>query len=132
MKIVNSYPPNYELINNCFRLQGRSGVIFTYGDTIYNPSGIEIAPDLIIHEETHQRQQAALGVDNWWELYLNNREFRLEQEIEAYRNQYAFAKSHYGRDQRRKLLDHIAKTLAGPLYGNLMSPKQAKEIILNG
>lgn len=134
MKISNTFPPNYEEIVAAFNIKGRAGIIFTYGNTIYNPSKITIPPDLIAHEEIHAIQQVSNGLtpELWWASYIEDPKFRYEQELEAYQAQYDFAVAHYGRDQRRKLLDHISKALAGPMYGSLVSPAQAKAAITSG
>lgn len=123
MKISNTYPPNYEKITAVLNIKGIRGIIFTYGDTIYNPSKIDIPPDLMVHEEVHMRQQKN-DPDKWWNQYLSDPDFRFKQELEAYRAQYKFAKEFYGRKQLRSLLDHIANTLSGPIYGNLGSPRE--------
>jgi hypothetical protein len=122
-----TYPPNYEEIAAAFRIRARHGIIFTYGSTIYNPDRVVITPDLYAHEGVHERQQMAVGgPDAWWRRYIYEDGFRYQQELEAYRAQYRFAQENYGRDQRRALLRHISKALAGPMYGNLVSPAQAK------
>jgi len=128
MKTSSAYPPNYKEITTAFNIKGRRGIIFTYGDTIYNPSKIDITPDLLAHEEVHQRQQ---GKDpaSWWVQYLNDPQFRYEQELAAYRAQYQYAQNFYGRQQRRVILSHVIKALSGPMYGNLVTPAQAKDAI---
>jgi len=129
--VKKAFPPNYEAICAKFDIRGRPGIIFTYGGTIYNPDGTDVSPDLHAHEEVHERQQRQLvgGPDAWWDLYIGSAEFRYSQELEAYRVQYGFAVQHYGRDQRRRVLRHISRALAGPMYGNLMSPDAARRAI---
>lgn len=133
MKIVSAYPPNYEEIAATFKIKGRAGIIFTYGDTIYNPSHVDVPPDLVAHESVHMNQQTLYGMtpEKWWEQYLTDSDFRYKQELEAYRAQYQFAKAHYGRTQRRAVLAHISKALAGPMYGNLISTRQAESAIVS-
>ena len=79
MKIIRDYPPNIEAIRAEFELNPR--VVFTYGETIYNPGGGKITDDLMVHEETHAKQQ---GDDPgaWWDRYLVDVDFRLNQEVE--------------------------------------------------
>jgi hypothetical protein len=130
VKVVASRPPNYDEVAAAFGLKGRHGVIFAYGDTIYNPSGIFVTPDLVAHETVHSGQQAREGgPEAWWRRYIDDPAFRLEQEVEAYRAQYRFAAENYGRKQRRDLLAHICRTLAGPLYGRVMTPGQARAAV---
>jgi len=130
MKIKHKRPPNYdEIIKHFPAVADMSGVIFTYGDTLYVPSGNDIPDHLMKHEETHQRQQEELGKDVWWEYYFDNPNFRLMQEVEAYRNQYAHIKEHSNRQSRRQLLQQLAKDLSRPMYGNLVSREKAKKLI---
>jgi hypothetical protein len=122
-------PPNYEAIVKAFPVvKTKHGIIFTYGSTIHNPDRIEITPDLFAHEEVHERQQGEFPA-GWWDMYINNPGFRFEQELEAYRAQFRFAQDNYNRDRRRVLLRHISKTLAGPMYGSLVSPDGARRMI---
>jgi hypothetical protein len=129
MKIVFEYPPNIEDIKKKFVL--RPTVIFTYGDTIYNPGRGIITKDLMVHEETHQRQQ---GIDpaGWWMLYLNDPQFRLSQEVEAYQNQYQyFIKYNHGRNEIFLFVLKIARDLSSSLYGNVVEYHEAVKLIKN-
>lgn len=131
MRISTAYPPNFGDVRRAFDIAGRPGVVFTYGDTIYNPSRVDISPDLHAHEETHYIQQTSPGMspELWWERYIDDSEFRFAQELEAYRVQYQFALDYYGRKQRRSLLDHISAALAGPMYGGLVPLNEARRLI---
>lgn len=129
MKIVNDFPPNIEAIRKRFEMTGFPTAIFAYGDTLYNPSGMEIPPDLIAHEELHSKQQEIYGLQDWWTRYLEDDAFRLGQEVEAYRKQYEYAKEKYNRDQRRWVLNEIVKNLSSKLYGNVINKKRAKDLI---
>jgi len=127
-----AYPPNYEEICAAFDIKGRPGIVFTWGGTLFNPSGVDIPPDLWAHEAVHETQQyrpSIVGPAEWWRRYIAESEFRLDQELEAYRAQYRFAQESYGRDQRRRLLKHVSQALAGPMYGHLMSASEAKRAI---
>lgn len=129
MIIISKYPPNYEKICKRFPIRNRTGIIFTYGNKLYNPGNGIIPDHLKIHEETHARQQQEHknGIDGWWEQYFNSSKFRLSQELEAYRNQY---KSIRSRKERRLVLKNIAKDLSSDLYGNLVTYKKAKKLIM--
>ena len=62
MKIKHKYPPNYkEIIEHFPAVKNKLGIIFTYGDILYVPSGLSIPADLMAHEETHKQQQKKLG-----------------------------------------------------------------------
>ncbi|MCK9369515.1 hypothetical protein M0R04_06350 [Candidatus Dojkabacteria bacterium] len=131
LKIIKSFPPNIEAIRKKFNILGRN-IVFTYGDILYIPSGNTEIPDhLMVHEETHQRQQKEFngGVEKWWEVYLEAPWFRLEQEVEAYRNQWKFIEDNLNRTERRRLYAIIVKDLSGPIYGNMVSKDEAERLI---
>lgn len=131
MKILIADPPNIEAIKARFAIRPEDRVIFTYGDTIYNPGGhpIEQNPDLIAHEEVHTRQQGS-DPAGWWERYLIDDSFRLNQEIEAYRVQYRKFKTMTRDRQAIALLAHnIAKVLSGHIYGNIIDYYEARQRI---
>jgi hypothetical protein len=131
VKIVNSFPPNYSLICAAIpEVAAEDNVVFTYGDTIYNPYGGEIQDHLHLHESIHEEQQKELGADGWWHKYLADKKFRLEQEIEAYQIQYKFVFKTYGRVTATDFLREIAGDLAGAAYGDIIDRKQARKAIL--
>lgn len=127
MKVVKKYPPNIEEIRKRFDIKGRA-VVFTYGDILYAPDSSEISEDLMVHEETHSMQQST-GVKEWWDRYYVDKEFRLEQELEAYRNQYQWAKENLNRHYKRRLLKRIAGDLSSELYGGIVSTEEAIKLI---
>lgn len=119
-------PPIWEEANKAFQL--REGVVFTYGDTLYNPEAIQIPRDLMIHEETHAKQQEynETVAKIWWMKYIEDPEFRLSQELEAYRAQYKYICSIIkDRNARDRNLRTIAKILASPMYGSIISESEA-------
>lgn len=133
MKFVKDFPPNYEEICKHFNVRGNKKVIFTFGDSIYHPysSKKAITTDLVIHEKTHEKQQGNDPI-GWWKRYFDDPDFRLSQELEAYRNQYKFyIKSHYNFFDRNRFLNHIASVLSGENYGGVVNFEKAKELITN-
>lgn len=129
MKIVNSFPPNIEAIRQRFDIQGRN-IVFAYGDILYVPSGNTNIPEhLMVHEETHEKQQSVMGVEEWWNKYLVDDQFRLSQEVEAYQNQWQYLKYNVNRHERRRIFSMIVKDLSGPIYGNLVSREEAERLI---
>lgn len=123
MKISKEYPPNYALIIE--KLGNVDGSLFCYGDTIYNPFERDVTEDLVQHEAIHSRQQGD-APDVWYYQYLSDPQFRLQQEIEAYGTQYAFAKRYIkGGKFLEWALDNMARALSGPMYGNLVTHNQA-------
>ena len=129
MKTVNEYPPNYEQIKNTFELH--KGIVFTYGDTIYNPDSGFIDEFLMEHEKTHSIQQQKFGIVEWWNNYLTDVSFRLTQEIEAYQKQYKKAGEHLGRNQLFNFLKKISIDLSSAMYGNIISFDEAMDKIKN-
>lgn len=127
MKIVKGFPPNIDQILKTFKITDYT--VFAYGDTLYNPIGKPIPQDLMIHEETHERQQKDYGVEAWWEMYLDNSTFRLTQEVEAYQNQFKFLKTVLNRKGRFGALEMLADQLSSELYGSIINRKEAKELI---
>jgi hypothetical protein len=131
MKIIEDYPPNYETICEAIpSVKDKKDVVFTYGDTIYNPYGGEIQDHLDLHESIHEKQQAEIGIEAWWNKYLSDKKFRLEQEVEAYHVQYQFVFKEYGRAVATVFLREIANDLSGGMYGNVLDRKQARKAIL--
>jgi hypothetical protein len=130
MKVVFEKPPNFDAIAAVFPVGGKA-VFFCFGSIIYNPNGAVLTDALIAHEDIHRQQQGddPLG---WWEKYLADKKFRLEQEVPAHRAEYeAFCKEQYSkgihdRVARRLYLKDCARRLSSPLYGNMVSATRAK------
>ncbi len=131
MKISRAYPPNYrEIVARIPAVKSRRGIIFTYGHTIYCPGGNTNLPaHLIAHEETHAREQDRIGIQEWWDQYLTDVSFRLDQELLAYQKQYSVLAN---RAERKKVLPAIVKDLSGAMYGNIIDPAEAKRLIVEG
>ena len=132
MKVVRKYPPNIKDIAEVFPdAKKRDDVIFTYGNKLHNPNGVILEEDLMVHEQTHSKQQ---GDDpkKWWDRYFIDERFRLEQEVEAYHNQFKYALENYGRQRAREILRRASKELSSALYGNIIREYEAKERIKHG
>lgn len=144
MKIINENPPDW-IMSGClnkFRVDA-SRTFWTYGDTLYNPGSISVPDHILVHEETHSKQQeeyhydgddeslrGSEGKDAWWRRYLSDARFRLEQEAMAYGMQYAYFCLHQtDRNKRFRFLINIAGTLSGPLYQVAITRQQAKDMI---
>lgn len=130
------FPPNYDKIRRAFPTQGRPGILYAYGDIIYNPSGVNIPPWVEVHEAVHgERQQQGVacaglclcngGITEWWDRYIADKDFRLVEEILAHNAEWKA----YSGPYRDNYLGHMAERLSGDLYGNLISYEDAvKEI----
>lgn len=145
MEVKETFPPHFEEIQLLFPISKENPAIFCYGDTIHNPYGKEITPDLECHESVHSKQQGD-DPDGWWRKYLTDPQFRLEQELEAYGEQYAFAKRHIeaaaneaakegkrltaGKNNLiRHALESMSFALSGPTYGNIIPYGKAESKI---
>jgi hypothetical protein len=133
MQIVIAPPPNFEAIKAVFPASTEEGVLFCYDGVIYNPSGIFVPRQIVAHEEVHEKQQKDIGVERWWERYIDWPEFRFHQELEAHIVEFHDFKSCFkNRGMRRDYLATIAKRLSGPLYGNSCTYAEAVRAIEQG
>lgn len=133
MKIIKDFPPNYkDIIKAIPQVADSKTVIFTYGDVVYSPyKKNKLSKDIRVHEEVHRKQQG-IEPEKWWFLYLNDLNFRLSQEVEAYRKQYYYFVTHdHNLDHQKRFLNFLIDILVGPLYGNIVDRKLAKKLITN-
>jgi hypothetical protein len=129
MKIIIDYPPNIEQIDKVFNVKNTKGIVYAYGDVLYNPDNGVIDVPLIAHEQTHTIQQGD-SPEEWWVKYLNDSEFRLSQEIEAYRNQYIkYCDLVKDKNKRFNFLRKIASDLSSPMYGNIIKLEEALKVL---
>lgn len=110
--VQKELPPAW-IYNDCLYLFGSYATdgVYTYGFNIYSQTAI---PDhTIAHELVHVKQQLEIGKDEWWKKYLNDRRFRMSQEVEAFRAQYeCFKRTVKDRNQLDKSLRWLAENLA--------------------
>ena len=127
MKILYESPPNIKQIEAVFTVN--STTVFTYGDTLYNPNRCPIDIPIMAHEMQHSLQQGS-DPKAWWDKYLSDPQFRLSQEIIAYGAQYRTMCNYIkNRDDRALNLQRLAETLAGGMYGAIISLADAKKAI---
>jgi hypothetical protein len=134
MDIKNEYPPNWHMICERFGPDvSDAKVVFTYGNTIYNPKNLKLTDHLIAHEEVHSLQQAQHpdGPDGWWKVYLLSTEFRVHQEAQAYGMQVVVGGKGKTREKIRNAILVFAKSLASPVYGSPCDLKRAQTLIKN-
>jgi hypothetical protein len=136
MRVISAHPPNITAILKAFPEACSAGVMFCYDDTIYAHGYNEVSlPDEYhVHESVHMEQQREYcgGSEDWWKEYITDPEFRLAQEVPAYRAQYRFLIKGAGRRVRRKVLPQIAKMLSSALYGRMLSFNEAKHLLEKG
>lgn len=132
MKIVEKFPPNYQDIVNAFGDIERHKPVFAWGDTLYNPFKVTVTPDLEAHEEAHSKRQNNFP-EVWWQKYLIDPKFRLEEEIVGYGEQMLYLKTIP--EMPSKLLEWFkektAQALSSSLYGNLCTYGEAVSKIRN-
>ncbi len=128
MTIVHESPPMLDRIREAGMNPDLATTVFTYGYLLYNPGENRLSADLMAHELTHAKQQTeyAGGPDAWWDRYLTDIDFRIEQELEAYRAQFQFFVSRHRNIRKQAFfLNAIAQDFSGPLYGNVISVDEA-------
>lgn len=124
MNIKVDLPPNIKKIEEAFNLDMRGkSPVFTYGDTVFSPSGADLPDHLKAHEQVHINQQTTIegGAEAWWDKFIADPAFRLEQELEAYATQYAYARKNFSPKHATELLNNLAMDLSSAAYGNVVS-----------
>jgi hypothetical protein len=128
MNLSQEIPPVYEQCRKQFGVNWDDGIIITYGDTIHYKF-VNLPRDFIVHEETHVKQQMAMGKELWWEKYFADEDFRLSQEVEAYRAQWKFIKNNYDRNLRKKREKTLCQDMAR-IYGGIFTEEEAHKLIM--
>lgn len=118
----NTKFPLYQEYSKYFTLN--EGTIFAYDNTIYTSN--DLPDDYIEHEKVHLRQQNTIGCDNWVSLYMRSPDFRLKQEIEAYRYQLSCIKD---KNKRSKATKDFSKIISSEMYGNMITEEEAIELL---
>lgn len=123
------YPPIMDKIEQTFgALRGRP-VLYSWGEFVYNPLGIIIPKQLMFHEWIHGQRQGK-NPEGWWEVYMADTNFRLNEEALAHRGEYdAFCKLHKDRNLRARYLTRVAQKLSSPLYGSMVTYAQARKVL---
>lgn len=129
MEVNHTIPPIYQRAKKQFGVTWDMGVIFTYGDQIYSKN--DINEFKMVHEKVHIKQQEKIGKDIWWDKYFADKEFRLSQELEAYKAEAKEIQKVPNRRIRFQMIEQIARDISSKFYGNIISFDEAFEI-LNG
>ena len=138
MRVLATYPPNWDKIKEAFPKAKEEQAVFCYKDVVHNPFGATITRDLEVHEAVHSGQQGK-DPEAWWNRYISEPSFRVSQEIEAYGLQMYHLKTTKVEKEveGRKVdmfiparvikwyLEKIAQTLSGPLYGSVIDYHKA-------
>jgi hypothetical protein len=126
--IIIGYPPNFEQIKAAFPKAENPGVLFAHDQIIYNPSGIAVPPALIAHESVHLHRQRDAGPDEWWTRYLEDSEFRYEEELLAHVAEFKMQRVAKDRNFGARLLMSTALRLVAPLY-NHQPPRSLQQAL---
>lgn len=128
VKISHEIPDIYYKLHDRFGVEWDEGIIIANGGTIHCKNYPEAQK--IVHETVHFQQQEKVGLEVWWNLYLTSDSFRLEQEVEAYRKEYAFIKKNIkNREHAYGKKREMAQHLSSSIYGNLLDYGQALKLI---
>lgn len=140
MRIIRAFPPLYTEIAAHFPIKGRTGILFAWGDRIYNPSGVKLQPWIIEHEKVHGLRQLSDtslptpedSVRKWWTQYIQSPQFRIQEEVPAHQAEWeAFSSQGAMRhEDQAHYLEAMIDRLSGPLYGSLVSKQEAENYIL--
>lgn len=144
MKVIKAYPPNFSTLAKAFPIKGRPGILYAFGDKLYNPSGVKVTPWIMAHEEVHSQRQSimfgmvelshdkkAVARDQWWKRYINEPKFRLEEELLAHRAEWQSYTDHNISSGVEKYLDLLSTRLSSPLYGSMISHNDAQRRIID-
>ena len=134
MEIIRELPPIYQEIIEAGMCPNLLTTTFAFGDKLYVPNkDLVVSDHLMCHEELHAEQQGHTeeGALRWWNRYILDTYFRIDQEAKAYAAQYDFICQHHQRDRNRRniVLNDLGRILASPTYGAALSPTDAKNII---
>ncbi len=111
-------PPNYDRIVETFPKAAGEGILFAYGEDIFNPSNVKIPAPLVMHEYRHCARQFMTSPETWWEKYLTDQDFRYHEEVLAHHEEMLEAMKGVPNDRNTlaKVLDRTARRLIAPLY----------------
>ena len=141
MAIKLEFPPNYDQIKEAIPTVVDTQPIFCFGPDIYNPYGHQLDKHIIAHEAVHYVQQQAVGTPElWWQRYLIDPEFRVREEVQAYREQIRSFKqtrilTKWGTrikppfKWRKNYALALAQALSSPMYGEVINKARAYHLL---
>ena len=104
-----------------FRIDNQT--VFAYDNTIF--ANHNLPPDILEHELVHIKRMAD-NPDKWIRQYLKSKQFRLAEEIIAFRFQINSIKN---REARNHCRQECANNLSDVLYDNLVSYAEAMKLL---
>lgn len=128
IKFSKQKPPIYDKCEEMFGVKWKKGIIITYGNTIH--CKYKLKEPKISHESVHVRQQLEMGVEEWWNRYFEDRQFRLNQEVEAYRAEIKWIRHNIkGMDLKSKMIEKIVDDISSEIYGSIVTKEEALELL---
>jgi hypothetical protein len=128
MILSKEQPEIYKTLHEKFGVEWDSGVIITYGDTVY--CKYDLPEQKIVHEQVHIDQQK--NPKEWWEKYLLDPKFRLFQEVQAYRAECRYLeKTIKDRNKLSLRIHDICKDISSSMYGGIVPYAVAKEAVMH-
>jgi hypothetical protein len=125
MRIIATKPPNYEDIVAALGTPPENA-IFAYDGNIYFEGCGPLPTTLIEHERVHLWRQAG-DPKQWWWQYLNLPPFRLQEELVAHVREYqVYCAKHHGIEPRKRYLTAIAARMSSPMYGRMVTQRDAR------
>lgn len=118
MEIIYEWPPNTDK-----ETKKTKNVATAYRGNIYCPHG-EVRDDVIEHEKVHLKQQGD-DYDGWIEKYITDKDFMIEQEVEAYREQLKYIATVRTKAETLTATVSFAKFLSSEVYGNVITVDEA-------
>lgn len=109
-----------------------TGILYAYGEHVYNPDKVPMPMFLLHHEMRHCARQFSFegGAAAWWDRYVADSEFRYDEELYAHAEEYAWQvvnlPLYKDRNARARLAHRTAARLIAPLY-NYQPPRTLKQ-----
>lgn len=97
--------------------------IIAYDGNIY--SNKTLPPDILEHEKYHLKRQKEIGLNTFIKKYLNDKEFRLKEEADAYKIQI---ESILDKGLKQAVKKDILNNLTSGLYGKV-TMEEAKKLL---
>lgn len=128
VKISHEIPSIYPRLKEKFGIEWDRSVIITQFPFVH--CKIPLTATKTVHEATHLRQQEEIGVMKWWDRYINEPDFRLSQELEAYLEEANFVREMFSdRNLRYRLIYDMARQLSSRMYGSIISFEEARKLL---
>lgn len=130
MQIKRTPPAIYLKIHNKFNIQFKDIVIAYYPD-IYVKEGY-LPESKIVHEKVHLERQKEIGVVWWWERYLSDKKFRLQEELMAYQAEIDYIYGPHSKtllQYRDARVEQLLREISSTMYGNIISYEEARKIL---